>query len=285
MLTVMRHTLIRLRGQILGWGLGIAGLGLIIILFYDVFMEQQETFLGLIESYPPEFLAFFGGDAASMTTPAGYLGMYGFSMLPVIGGIFAIIAGSGLFASDEESGRLDLLLSYPVGRTAFFLGRVAAVGIATLGILLIGWLGFALPLLASSLEVGLGAMALPFVSLLVQLLLYTALALLFSMLLPARRHAAAAAGLILVTDYLLGSLAGLNEGLAQIARLLPYHYFQGGDALEGLDLATTLVLLGAAALIGLLAWWRFQRRDLRVGGEGSLPQFGLRFRRPAAAER
>jgi ABC-2 type transport system permease protein len=285
MLTVTRHTLIRLRGQILGWGLGIASLGLIIVLFYGVFMDQQETLLQMIEAYPPEFLAFFGGDATSMTTPGGYLGMYGFSMLPVIGGIFAVIAGSGLLACDEESGRLDLLVSYPVGRTAFFAGRLLALLLATLGILLIGWVGFALPLFSSSLDVSAGSMALPFFSLLAQLALYGALALLLSLLLPARRYAAATAGAILVCDYLLGSLAGLNETLAEVAQLLPYHYFQGGEALEGLDLGSTLALLGVAALIALFAWWRFQRRDLRVAGEGSFPQFRYRFRRPAAADR
>jgi hypothetical protein len=103
MLTTLRYTLSSLRGQILGWGLGVAALGLLLVPFYDVFMGQQADFLQMIESYPPEFLAFFGGDAASLATTEGYLGMYGFSMLPLIVGIFAVIAGSGLLASDEEA--------------------------------------------------------------------------------------------------------------------------------------------------------------------------------------
>ena len=49
--------------------------------------------------------------------------MYAFSMLPVIIGIFAVIAGSGLIVSDEEHGRLDLIIAHPVGRTPFFWGR------------------------------------------------------------------------------------------------------------------------------------------------------------------
>ena len=89
MLTEMRYSLIRLRWQILGWGLGIASLGLIIVGFYDTFMEQQEDFLRMVESYPPEFLAFFGGDVATLATPEGFLGMYGFSMLPVMLGAYA----------------------------------------------------------------------------------------------------------------------------------------------------------------------------------------------------
>ena len=126
MFTTLRYTLSSLRGQIIGWGLGVAALGLILIPFYDVFLEEQSGFMEMLESYPPEFLAFFGGDAASIATPEGYLGMYAFSMLPVIVGIFAVIVGSGLLASDEESGRLDLIVAYPVSRAALFWGRTLA---------------------------------------------------------------------------------------------------------------------------------------------------------------
>ncbi len=177
-----------------GWGLGVTALGLILIPFYDVFMAEQADFLEMVESYPPEFLAFFGGDAASLATTEGYLGMYAFSMLPVIVGIFAVIVGSGLLASDEESGRLDLIVAYPVSRAALFSGRTLPFVATSRGILILGWLGFTVLLGGSSLDVGWGQMALPFLPLLAQMLVYGALALLLSMLLPARRLAGAVAG-------------------------------------------------------------------------------------------
>jgi len=279
MLTTLRYTLSSLRGQILGWGLGVAALGLILVPFYDVFMGQQADFMQMVESYPPEFLAFFGGDAASLATTEGYLHMYGFSMLPVIVGIFAVIVGSGLLASDEESGRLDLIVAHPVSRAGLFWGRTLAFVAASLGILILGWLGFSIMLGGSSLDVTWGKMALPFLPLLAQTLIYGGLALLLSMLLPARRLAAAGAGLVLVASYFLSSMAGLNESLAAVARFLPYDYFQGGEALSGLDWASFLGLLAASAALALLAWWRFQRRDIRVAGEGGWRLPSLPFRR------
>jgi len=286
MLTTLRYTLSALRGQILGWGLGVAALGLLLVPFYDVFMGQQADFLQMIESYPPEFLAFFGGDAKTLATTEGYLGMYGFSMLPLIVGIFAVIAGSGLLASDEENGRLDLIVAHPVSRAGLFWGRALAFVAASLGILVLGWLGFSVLLGGSSLDVTWGQMALPFLPLLAQILIYGALALLLSMLLPARRLAAAVAGVVLVSSYLLSSLAGLNESLAAVARYLPYDYFQGSEALGGLDWASFLGLLAASAVLALLAWWRFQRRDIRIAGEGGwrLPALRLRHRAEAAHE-
>jgi ABC-2 type transport system permease protein len=285
MLTTLRYTLSSLRGQILGWGLGVAALGLLLVPFYDVFMGQQADFLQMIESYPPEFLAFFGGDAASLATTEGYLGMYGFSMLPLIVGIFAVIAGSGLLASDEESGRLDLIVAHPVSRAGLFWGRTMAFAAASLAILVLGWLGFSVLLGGSSLDVSWGQMALPFLPLLAQTLIYGALALLLSLLLPARRLAAAGAGLALVSSYLLSSLKGLSENLGAAARFLPYDYFQGSEALHGLDWASFLGLMAASATLALLAWWRFQRRNIRVAGEGGWGLPSLRARRARAGQR
>lgn len=276
MLTTIRYTMLRLRGQILGWGLGVAALGLLLVSFYGVFGEQQDQFLQMIEAYPPEFLAFFGGDATTIVTPEGYLGMYGFSMLPVIVGIFAVIVGSGLLASDEESGRLDLIVAHPVSRTALFWGRLLAFAAAAGAILVLGWLGFSVLLGGSALAVGWGQMALPFLPLGAQVLCYGALALLMSLLLPSRRLGAAAAGVVMVSSYLLSSMASFDQRLAAVAQCLPYDYFQGADAMNGLNWAWFLGLLGVSALMALIAWWRFQRREIRVGGEGSwrLPSLG-----------
>jgi ABC-2 type transport system permease protein len=269
MFTEFRYSLSQFRWQILGWGLGIAALGLIIVAFYDTFLEQQEDFLRMVESYPPELLAFFGGDASTLATTQGYLGMYGFSMLPVIVGIFAVVAGSGLIASDEEGGQLDLILAHPLSRSAFFIARLAALIVVTLAITILGWIGFSILLGGSSLDLSWSEMARPFVPLLAQALVYSSLALVLSMLLPSRKMAAVGAGLVMVTSYFASSMSSLNENLAMIARLLPYSYFQGSDALNGLGWGWLSVLLAAAGLLSLIAWWRFTRRDFRVYGEGS----------------
>lgn len=284
MWTEFRYTVGRLRGQILGWGIALAVLGLIIVPFYSTFQAQQERFLQLMESYPPEMLAFFGSDSTAIATPQGYLQYYLFSLLPIIVGLFAVLAASGLIASDEEAGRLDLVLAHPVSRTRLFWGRTAAFAAAAMAVVLLGWLGCVLPLGASSLGVSVGQLALGFVPVLAQILIYGALALLLSQLLPSRGLAATAAGLVLVVSYFASSLGGLNESLATLARFLPYEYYQGGEALSGLNAAWLGGLLGASALLALLTWWRFVRRDVRLAGEGGwrLP-WPLRRRRSVNA--
>ncbi len=278
---VFRYTLIRFRGRILAWGLGLAALGLFIIPFYDVYLEQEESMLQLLEAYPPELMAFFGG-MADITSPEGFLDGQ-MATLPLILGIFAVLAGSALLARDEESGRLDLILAHPVSRLALFGGRLAAFVAATFAILTLCWLGFSIPLSASSMGVSWGQMALPFLSVLAVVLAFGTLALLLSMLLSSRRRAAGTAGGVMVASFFLSGLANLNADLEPFARILPYEYFQGGSAINGLNLVWFAGLLAVSALFAALAGWRFQRRDIRVGGEGSLglarPTFLSRLRR------
>ena len=267
--TNFRYTFRSLRGQILGWGLGLGLYGLMIVPMYETFAGQGEQFQQMIASYPPEFLAFFGATVDSMLTPAGFLGMYAFSMLPIIIGIFAVLAGSGLIVSDEEHGRLDLIMAHPAGRSAFFFGRFLGLLAACLATMLLAWLGFSLLLGGSSLGLDWGQMAVPFLSLLVQTLVYAALALVLSMLLPARSLAAMVSGAVMVISYMVSSLAFMDERMETLAKLMPYHYFQTTLSIQELNLGWLFALLSFSVLMVGVAWLRFVRRDIRLSGEGS----------------
>jgi len=283
MITVFRYGLRRFRGQILGWGIGLALLGVMIVSVYDSFSGQQEQLEALIEAYPPEFMAFFG-DLSAFATPEGFLSVEFFSYMPLILGIFAVLTGSGLLVSDEEQGTLDLIMAHPVSRTGLFSGRLLAFVVATLAILTITWLGFGVAMTWSSIELGWGSVWLPLVSLLAQMLLFGTLSLFLSMVLPSRRLAAATAGLLLVASFFLTGLAELNEDLESVARLSPLNYYQAADAFQGLNGTWLAGLLAAVVVFAVLAWWRFERRDIRVGGEGGWRLPSLRFGRRSGVE-
>ena len=287
MMTVFKHTLRRYRGQIIGWGIAMFLYGAINIPFYDLLVRDVSALDQLMNLIPPEAWAFFGMfDVSSYASPAGYLGLQYFDVMAVlILGTFAVLAGSGLLASDEEAGRLDLILAHPVNRTSLFWGRLAGFAAATLIILFMSWLGLVLPMSFTTMNLGWGEVALPFLSLFGVLLVFGAAALLFSMLLPSRNIAAMAAGLLLVASYIFTSLDRLlqlrgNPDLDVAARMTPLYYYQGGQAIDGLNAGWLVGLLVAAATLAAIAWWRFQRRDIRVGGEGG---WGLSLRRQIAS--
>ena len=70
MLTIFGYQITRYRGQILGWGLALALLGIYVIAFYDTAAAQSEQVLALMESLPPEMMALFGGAADFLSLPA-----------------------------------------------------------------------------------------------------------------------------------------------------------------------------------------------------------------------
>jgi ABC-2 type transport system permease protein len=267
MLAELKHTLGRMRGQMIGWSIGLALYGLLLIWFYDS-IAGMENFQQFLQNYPEEMTAFFKS-MTELNTPKGYLDTYYFGYMTLFIGILAISAGAGLLVSDEEKGILDLVLAHPVSRTALFCGRLLGL-VAILAIVLaVSWLSWVIPSGGAGPKLTWIEFLRPFLPLFAVLLLFGTLALLLSMLLPSGRIAGMISGALLVADFLLVGLANSNQDLKQIVKFTPLYYYQGGDAVTGLNWGWLGGLLAASALFALLAWLLFRRRDIRVGGERS----------------
>lgn len=276
MLAEFKHTLRRMRGQIIGWSIGIGLYGLLMVSFYDS-IQGIEGFEVYITSFPEELMAFFG-DMMAITTPKGYIDIYYFNYMAVIIGIFAIGAAASLLVKDEEEGRLDLLMAYPVSRLGFFWGRLFGYLTSVVLILLVGWLSWWVPSGNTGMNLTGVEFLRPFLPLLMQLLLFGFLGLLLSMVFPSVRMAGMSTGALLIANYLLIGLSNINEDLKPIMDYTPLKYYQGGNAVEGLNWEWLAGLFIATVLFALVAWWRFQKRDIRVGGEGGwrIPAFHIR---------
>jgi ABC-2 type transport system permease protein len=276
MLSIFFFTMNRLRGVLLGWGIGLAVLGGYLITFYDVLADQQEQLQQLISQYPKELMAMFG-DMTQLFTPAGYLHTEFFSYMPLILGIFIISQACGLLAGDEERGMLDLVLSHPLSRLRLFAGKILAFIITIFGILSIVWIVFLFAVRGTKLS-NLTAFELlgPFLSLAVLLLFFGNFGLLLSMLLPSQRAAAMVASLALFASFFLMVMAGLDERLENVEAFFPFYYYQGGNALNGLNWSWLGILGGLAVLMALMTWLLFERRDIRVSGEGGWRIAGIR---------
>ena len=275
--TIFRYALLRLRGQIIGWGMARAVLALVVASLYDTAVQMRAQIEPLLKSLPPELMGFIGG-IDRIFSPAGFLDTRFFSMLPLILGVFAVLIGSGLVVSDEENGTLDLILAHPVRRVDLIVGRWLAFCVALLGILTMAWVGLVVATLFTSIQFSLISAALPFVSLFGLLIWFGGLALLFSLILPSRRLAASLTGLILAASYFITTLARISPSLNGLAKWSPLTYYQGGSALEGLNTGNFIGLLLVSILFALIGVWLFQRRDIRIAGEGGwrLPFFRRR---------
>jgi ABC-2 type transport system permease protein len=279
--TIFRYGLARFRGQVIGWGLGLFLLGWAVVSPYDAILHQQESIEKIVQGMPPALRAL-AGDMRDIASPPRYLNLRFFNYMPLVLGIFAVLAGSGLLASDEENGTLDLVLAYPVSRAAFFTGRVLAFLASLVLILAVSWLGLVLPMLGTALKdrVSVAAVALPYLALATVLLFFAGLALLLSQVLPSRRAAGMASGMVLVASFFATTLGRMDDNLRTLARFSPLDYYQGSEILNEMRVGWLVGLLAPAVLFAALAGWRFQRRDIRVVGEGAwrLPGFVARLR-------
>jgi ABC-2 type transport system permease protein len=267
MMAEFRHQLRRLRGRIIGWSIGLGLYGLMMAMFYDSVLNM-EGFQEMLANYPKELMAFVG-DMASITTPAGYMDTYYFSYMSMIIGIFIVGAAAGLLAGYEEQGLLDLVLAHPISRRALFWGRALALVLATVIILLVGWLTWAVPSGGTEMNLTWLEFLLPFLPLLAILLLFGALTMLLGLVLPSSRLAAMISAGLLVANFLMLGLARLNDSLEPLIKFTPLYYYQGGQAVNGLNWGWIGGLVLGAVVLTAVAWLLFERREIRVGGERS----------------
>lgn len=287
MLAIFKQSLIKSRGAILGWGMTLAAMGMLFIPFYDTIAENAQKFDELFAIYPKELWAFFSSSGiASFTTPEGFLAVEFFSYMPLVIGVFAVLAGSGLLAADEEHGILDLIAAQPVSRSVLFWSRALAMTLSMAAILALGYAGVMVGTTYSVMELDAVTTIYPFASLFALTLFFACFSLALSMLLPSRQSAAMVSGIVLVAGFFLVGLAHLNDTLASIEPFLPLTYYQGEGWAQGLKLDWFFGLIVVGLAFALVAWWRFLRRDIRVGGEGGwkLPRLSRLLPRRAAVK-
>lgn len=87
-----------------------------------------------------------------------------------------------------------------------------------------------------------------------------------------------ASGLILVVSFFMSLMSRLDENMEMINKFSPYGYYQGGEAINGMNWGWFLGLIGVSLLISIICWWLFQQRDIRITGERSWLSF-MRFHR------
>jgi len=256
--------------MILGWGLGLALLGYFLFDIYESLFGMNVDLQQMMQAFPDEMLAFFGGDV-DIFEPEGFLHLEFFSYIPVILGLVVVSGATNLIVKKEEEGSLELVLAQPVSRTTVFWGKTLALIMTLILILAITWGGFAMGLAGTdSFELEQGQLIRPFISLFLVLLVFLSLALMLSMILPTSSSASLVTNFLLIASFFITSLAQIDDRLASFNRYSPLHYYQGGNALSGLNTDYLLLLIGASLVLMFVAWLLFEKRDLRFSGTGWL---------------
>lgn len=263
---VFLKTLRDLRRGLVWWIVGTGLYAAFMMAFWPTISAAAVDLEVIIDMWPEALRAAFIGQVTDLTSPAGFLMGYLFAMIvPLVFVAYAVGVGSSAIAGEEERGTLDLLLANPVSRGAVLLHKFAALVVGTTVLGLAHYLVLAVGALAVSMDISLVRLAEMHVSVVLLAVAFGALALALGAGRGSRGLATGASWALLLGGYLLNSMATVVDGLEPYRVLSPFYYYVGADPLEhGLDPAHVAVLLGAAAVLVVLAVLGFRRRDLSV---------------------
>jgi ABC-2 type transport system permease protein len=253
------------RRALAAWCVGIvAYIAVIVAIFPSI--EGSPELEELIQNYPEILKSLFGiAEGGSLTSGAGYLDVELFSfMLPLLVLVMAIGSGARTFAGEEDAGRLELVLAYPVRRRDAVLAKGMAVGsevvivCATAGLALVAFD----PLFGLDLAPGRLAAA---VAMLVALgLVHGWLALSVGAATSSRALAIGVPAGLAAAGYLVNGLHGLAEWLDPFRFLSPFWLVGSSPLQRGADGAGVLILLVEAIVILIAGSLAVERRDLET---------------------
>jgi ABC-2 type transport system permease protein len=255
-----------LRWQVFWYGVGLASMCALVVFVYPSYRDQLASF------EIPDALKPLIGDA-NYASGAGFLTAEFFSWGPLLGVIFAIMAGTSALGGEEAAGTLDLLLSQPISRRRLILEKMAgfAVGAClTAAIVDLGWL-LSVPFV--EIDVSLSTLLAATFLMVPQMLLVGAIAIWASAFLPDRKLATGFVTGVVVVSFFVNYLAELVDVLAPLRRASFFSYQNNEVLTKGLDILDLAVLLLAAGTFALLATLAFERREIGVHGGGvTLPR-------------
>ena len=229
-------------------------------------IESSPEFDKLIENYPDVLKSLFGiAEGGSITSGAGYLDVELFSlMLPLLVLVLAIGSGARTFAGEEDAGRLELVLSYPVRRRDAVLAKGAAVAAEIVLVCAAAGLAIALldPLVGLDLSFGhLGGAILSLAALGV-LHGWTALAV--GATAPSRALAIGVPASVAAAGYLVNGLHELAGWLDPFRFLSPFWLLGSSPLQGGIDAWGTFVVFAVSIAVLAAGSLLVERRDLEA---------------------
>jgi ABC-2 type transport system permease protein len=245
------------------WAIGLILLALYTAGLYPSIATPQ--FAAYMNQMPPTLTALFG-EAFSLATAEGYLNAYFFELMgPIIFVIYAVGAGSGAIAGEEERGSLDILLSSPMRRWAIVLHKFAAmiVGTVLLGVFL--WVGLAMTIQIVNLNVNYLRMAAACLSSVLLGLAFGTLALAVGSIRGSRGMSIGVSAAVTLAAYVVKTYAPLVEAMKPYEKLSPFYYANAARPLmNGLNAGHVTVLVALSVILLIVSLIAFQRRDVAV---------------------
>ncbi len=219
--------------------------------------------LTTFEQLPEQLMALFGG--GDMSTPEGWYTLETFGLMaPVAVILVTVVMGAGALAGEESRRTMGMLLANPISRSRIVFEKAIPMVLFAIVVGFATFAGVALGSLIADLGMSFGNIAATATLQVLVGLVFGSLA--FALSAGTGRtsisiYGAAGAALFF---HLVNSFGALNDGIADLAWLTPFHYYLGNDPLNnGMDWVNAAVLAVVSVVLIGLSVVLFQRRDIR----------------------
>lgn len=242
----------------------------LLMLFYPEMVKQSATLDEMLQKMPKTFIGMFAGDDVenfSVADPANFLQVRYTSFLLLIVGSMALAQGFNAVINAERDGTLDVMMSLPISRRRYLLGRMANTVSMLLVVLVVSFVvltGFSLIIDEFSLTPGDLARAI-FASFF-PVVTVAAFGYMLSVLVPSSRsYAGAVAYFTLFGSYLIYGFASTVDALDIIRPLMLFHYYNAADIIHsGVKIGDVVVLSIATLAFAGTAWWAVDKKEFGV---------------------
>jgi len=260
---IIRSELRRRRMYLVWWSLGIIALVALTVLAYGSIKTQADQLNKAFGSLSSSIGGFVG--TSDMFSPVGYLNsqLY-YITLPILFIILSVTLAGSLISKEERHHTLELLLARPISRTQLLLAK-AATGTAVVALLgAVTALVTIICCLAVNIDIPAPHIALATLMMTLFAGAFGAISfMLYAVSRVTRRAAAAIAILLSLGGYIVTSLGSMVHGLAGVAKIFPYHYYNPGDILRGHVETGLLIYLAIIYVVSIVvAILGFRRRDI-----------------------
>lgn len=243
--------------------------GIMLYNFISVYLfrsySNQRSIVEVYNALPEIWRNILGREQIFLNTPEGWMATQFFAFLPIVLGMYAIVASSSLFSREFETRSIELLLVQPVGRGGIFCSKIAVVYANTA---LIIFANLLVTVLACRLP-GIGGVDLKKIFLLyyasLALMAFLAsLSVLAAVLSDNQKQSTGAFLGILTGLFLANSILVTLKALPGLQKLNPFYYFDCSRIISSLSVPAGGLLYwvaGSAALF-LAAIIYFVKRDI-----------------------
>ncbi len=254
------------RWAILGWGLG---LGLFVYFYYATILSQLAgTSAEQLQQIAGQF-SFFG-ETVRADTPGGYITFKIMGSVPLVLGIWTLLAGARMTRGEEERGALDILLSTPQSRLSLIAQKVLALAAATglisllMGVLILAGMASAKASMPAEVTVDPAGALLAAANGGVAAFLFGALALFLAQFMS-RGAAAGWAGGLMAFFYVLEGTGRAVHGASWVRPFSPLYYYDQSLPLvpgHGVSWGALALLVVLCVVLAGAAMPLFVRRDV-----------------------